>query len=351
MRPRSLLVNEPESRPAEFGGPCLKHERVHELRVAPTYSILVSAFNAAARLRVVTTQLLKLTRGDWELVILCDACTDGSLDVVHDTLARSSTWPPCPYTAVDSAAVSHQGDMGRECWLNERGRLTRTVLIDVTGAELFETAANNVLLLAARAPYSILVQGDQIMTQPGWNVALSTPLATWPDVFSASARCAHAFDHSQQDGLLTGTKCLSSLRPQPVHAADRCRFYVRDTGNRGPLALHTEYAQRLGFLDETRFFGTGDDEHDINLRAYARHAWVSGHAPVDYTEERCCRSPVNRTDGGALTARYKQWLTDRAERLKAVPGTYGAPAHAFVQGGHDENRVMGREFWDGCSSV
>jgi hypothetical protein len=206
-----------------------------------------------------------------------------------------------------------------------------------------------VLLLTARATYSILVQGDHIMTQPGWNVALSTPLATWPDVFSVSARCAHDYDYSQQDGPLTGAKCLSSLTPQTVNPAHRCRFYVRDTGNRGPLALRTDYAQRLGFLDETRFFGTGNDEHDLNLRAYARHAWVSGHAPVDFTEERCCRSAVNRSDDGMLTASYKQWLTDRHESLQSVAGTYGAPAHAFVQGGHDEDRVMkGRDFWDRC---
>ena len=358
MKPRELLVNTPEARPAEFGGPCLAYERLHEPRTPPTYSILVSAFNAAARLRIVTTQLLKMTRGDYELILLCDACTDGSLDVVRDTLERSASWPPCPHTAVDPAAVwqtgvnltSHQGNVGRECWLPDKGRMTRSVLIDVTGAELLETAANNALLLTARSPYTILVQGDQIMTQPGWNVALATPLATWPDVFSVSARCAHAFDYSQQGGPLTGAKCPSSLTPQPVDAGRRCLFYVRDTGNRGPLALRTAYAQHIGFLDETRFFGTGEDEHDMNLRAYARHTWVSGHAPVDFTEERCCRSPVNRTLGNAqLTARYRQWLGDRAERLQGVAGAYGAPARAFVQSGHNEDRLLtSREFWEGC---
>ena len=348
------MFNEPEARPAEFGGPCVAFERLHIPHVAPTHSILVSA---ATRLRIVTTQLLKLTRGDFEMIVLCDACTDGSLDVVRDTLQRSASWPPCPPTAVDPAAVwqtgvnltSRQGDVGRECWLPDKGRMTRAVLIDVTGAELLETAANNALLLTARSPYAILVQGDQILTQPGWNVALTTPLATWPDVFSVSARCAHAFDYSQQGGPLTGAKCLSSLTPQPVDKGRRCCFYVRDTGNRGPLALRTAYAQHIGFLDETRFFGTGEDEHDMNMRAYARHSWVSGHAPVDFTEERCCRSPTNRTDGGALTSRYRQWLGDRAERLQGVAGAYGAPARAFVQSGHNEDRLLtSREFWQGC---
>ena len=38
------------------------------------------------------------------------------------------------------------------------GALTRVALVNVTGAELLETAANNVLKRAARAPFLILVQ-------------------------------------------------------------------------------------------------------------------------------------------------------------------------------------------------
>ena len=337
-------------------------ERQYERHATPTFSVLVSGFNAAARLRILTTQLLKLTRGTWELIVLCDACTDGSLDVVRETVGRSETWPACPYpeATINSAAVwqtgvnltSHQGDIGRECWLETKGALTRAALIDVIGAELLETAANNVLLLTARAPYLILVQGDHLMTQPGWNVALTTPLATWPDVFSVSARCAHDFDFSQQGGPLTGAKCSNPLTIQPTDPARRCRFYVRDTGNRGPLAVRASYAHRVGYLDEVRFWGeAGNDEHDMNLRAYAGHGWVSGHAPIDYTEERCCRSAVTRQDGGAATDRYRHWLRERLARMKADPslGAFGAPPHAFVQDGHDEVRAIeSGAFWEGC---
>ena len=365
MKPRDGLMHAPAPRPAEFGDACLLFERQYERHATPTFSVLVSGFNAAARLRILTTQLLKLTRGTWELIVLCDACTDGSLDVVRETLDRSKTWPACPYpeASINPAAVwqtgvnltSHQGDIGRECWLETKGALTRAALIDVAGAELLETAANNVLLLAARAPYMILMQGDHLMTQPGWNVALTTPLTTWADVFSVSARCAHDFDYSQQGGGLTGAKCLSSLTPQPTDPARRCRFYVRDTGNRGPLAVRASYAHRVGYLDEVRFWGeAGNDEHDMNLRAYAGHGWVSGHAPIDYTEERCCRSAVTREDGGAAMDRYRHWLRERLASMKADPslGAFGAPPHAFVQGGHDEVRAIeSGAFWEGCGRV
>ena len=80
---------------------------------------------------------------------------------------------------------------------------------------------------AARAPFLILVQGDMLMTQPGWNVALTVPLRQWDDVFSVSARCAHGFDNSQRPGPLTGAKCYDPLTPQPAEATGRCIFHVR----------------------------------------------------------------------------------------------------------------------------
>ena len=364
MKPRYLLINAPDARPEEFGGPCLTYERNYEPHVRPTFSVLLSSFNAASRLPAVITQLLKLTRSDWELIFLCDACTDKSFDVVRSLLERSqsSNWPACPYDEddINQAAVwqtgvnltSYQGDIGRECHLSQKGRLVRAAMIDVQGAELLETAANNVLMLAARAPFLLLLQDDQLMTQPGWNVALTTPLRTWPDVFSVSARCAHSFDFSKRGGYLTGAKCSSTLQIQPRERELRCRFYVRDTGNRGPLAVRASYARRIGYFDETRFFGGGDDDHEMNLRAYARHGWISGHVPIDYTEERCCRSSViNGEDGAARTARYREWLSKRQSDMQAdaSSGAYGAAFDAFVQSGHDDNRTIADDaFWKGC---
>ena len=380
MKPRHVLIIAPDARPEEFGGPCLAYERNYEPLVRPTFSVLLSSFNAATRLPAVITQLLKLTRGDWEFIYLCDACTDNSFVVVRSLLEQSQSnrsnsssssnnsssnggWPSCPYGEddINQAGVwqtgvnltSYQGDIGRECHLSQKGRLTRAAMIDVQGAELLETAANNVMMLAARAPFLIILQDDQLMTQPGWNVALTTPLTTWPDVFSVSARCAHPFDLSKQGGHLTGAKCSSTLQVQPKERELRCLFYVRDTGNRGPLAVRASYARRIGYFDETRFFGGGDDDHEMNLRAYARHGWVSGHAPVDYTEERCCRSPAIRKDGGALTARYREWLSKRRadKQADASSGAYGAAFEAFLQSEHDANRTIEDDaFWKGCGA-
>lgn len=337
-----------------MGVPCLAYEKTTHPNVVPTHSILINVFNSAARLRVVTTQLLKMTTGAWELIALFDACSDDSAQVMRGTLDRSDDWLACPYSTVDSSAVwrsgvnltSHQGDMGRECWLsNLSSTLTRIALIDVPGAELRETAANNMLMLAARGEYFILLQDDQIMTQPGWNVALTVPLRTWPDVFSVSARCAHAFPLPSINQL-RGAKCLDSGAVHPTDAMSRCTFYVRDSGNRGPLALRADYAYRLGYLDEVMFDGGGNDEHDINTRAWEQYGWVSGHAPVDATEERCCRSGKV---AGQVDKKRVEWQQKR--RIRRVFGMWGhGIKHVRFPGDHDENRkIETADFFSVCA--
>ena len=70
-------------------------------------------------------------------------------------------------------------------------------------------------------------------------------------------------------------------KPLSMSLQARCYFYVRDTGNRGPLLLHADRSRHLGYLDEDNYW-LGDDEHDLNFRAYATHRWVSGYCPLDF---------------------------------------------------------------------
>jgi hypothetical protein len=130
------------------------------------------------------------------------------------------------------------------------------------------------------------------------------------------------------------------LATQLTDADHRCIFHVRDSGNRGPLAVRAAYAARVGYLEEVRFCGDSVDEHDMTLRAYESHGWVSGHAPVDYIEERCCRSPVARADGCAFVAEYRSWLLQwrQTAKVDVAGGVFGAPRTLYVQSGHDEDR-------------
>jgi hypothetical protein len=62
---------------------------------------------------------------------------------------------------------------------------------------------------------------------------------------------------------------------------ERSVFYVYDTGNRGPLLLHAARTRLLGYLDEENYW-LGDDDHDLNFRAYALNRWVAGFQPIDF---------------------------------------------------------------------
>jgi len=60
-----------------------------------------------------------------------------------------------------------------------------------------------------------------------------------------------------------------------------------------------------------------------------------------------------REDGGALTARYREWLGERMadKQADASSGAYGAASGAFVQSGHDANRTIEDDaFWKGCGA-
>jgi hypothetical protein len=75
MRSRSALVHNPGERPSEFGTTCLSCARdfTHFKRKAsallPHFSVLVNVFNSQAKLRIVLTQLIKLTTEPWESVV------------------------------------------------------------------------------------------------------------------------------------------------------------------------------------------------------------------------------------------------------------------------------------------
>jgi hypothetical protein len=100
-----------------------------------------------------------------------------------------------------------------------------------------ETTSNNIGMRASHATtsYFILVQDDIIIRQDGWNSILAVPPRLWIDVFSVSGRCGHGF---LNDGAFTG-RCGEDINlPLRMSRAEKCVFYVRDTGNRGPLLLH-----------------------------------------------------------------------------------------------------------------
>lgn len=222
-------------------------------------------------------------------------------------------------------------------------------------------------MLASRAPFYILVQDDQLMTTPAWNVKLAFPLRAWSDrVFSASARCAHG--HPKR-GVKRGPKCDNPLALQPRTAGDgRCAFHIADSGNRGPLIIRAAYAHALGYLDEVNYLSANDD-HDLNWRAFhtSGKSWVSGFLPLDYTEERRFRTgsiptqygdPVAvlrspRDNGSTVTDKieaYKAWFLARKKAATKF-GISGEQFAANASGMHDEILPIRDGAWDAACAV
>ena len=348
--PPVLTVN----RPDKFGVPYLAEDKWLEQR-RPTFSVLVNVYNSARKLRLNMVQLLKMTTGAWELIVLLDGCSDNSLEVVQKVWQEWASWPRCEYPVKDidvrrvwqsgQALDAFQGDIGHECLLGPSS-LVHFRLIVVPGAGLFATAADNLKMRNAMGDYFILVDDDQLMTQYGWNERLVYPLRTWSQVFSVSMRCAHAYkDGVPSNPGLTGPKCPDTLAVQSNIDSERCKFYERDSGNRGPLAIRAEYALKLELMDEMNFLGvvTMNCDHDFNQRAFEQHGWASGFLPIDYTEERCCRSAARN---GALVDQYVQWWRERQAKLVKVARP--TPFRDLIGNHNKEYTITSAEFDPRC---
>lgn len=295
-------------------------------RQGPLYSLILPIFNSGYRLRVVLVQLLKLTSGPWELLVNMDGATDDSLQIVHDVIAEYETWPMCPTSPDDldtkqvwqthrtgygsfNVADGHthlrfqQGELGTACRYFEKHSLVHFTVTYAPPPGLLATASNNIGMRSAFGKYLVLLDDDQIMTTPRWNEKLAAPFEKWADIFSLSMRCAHNYPVV---GGLTGAKCTNTLALQ---TADSCQVFIRDSGNRGPLMIRYEHARQLGFLDEVNFMGfvTLYDDHDFNHRASCERGWVSGQYPIEFTEERCCRSTNTNGD----LPKLKKWFFSR----------------------------------------
>jgi len=223
--------------------------------VTPVFSVIFNVYWGEDIVCDHLEQLMRLTRDKFELIVLFDFCGDESIE---RTMALVAKW--------------------RHYLPNKD--LVRILLLS-SAVPMYETTSNNYGMRASRGRYLAIVQDDQRMQVVGWNILLTLPLRRWPDrVFSVSGRCAH---DRTLGGNLIG-RCDSDVtRPLEMSAEARCSFYARGSGNRGPLLLDAKKAFALGLFDEQNFF-MGDDDHDLNARAFHWFGWNSGFMPMDWQQ-------------------------------------------------------------------
>ena len=127
--------------------------------------------------------------------------------------------------------------------------------------------------------YYVLIQADMKIHEEAFNMRLTMPMEVFPDIMAVSARCTHAADAGRSVG-----RCGADVasRMDPVHIEQgRWVVHIRDTVNRGPLAVRADMLIDMGFLDEQNFY-LGHDDHNLCFTAYLLHAWKCAYYPIDF---------------------------------------------------------------------
>lgn len=216
----------------------------------PIYSIGVAIHNQEAIIEQILRGIYANTIGLWELIIVFDACTDGSEFAVTEMLANMDFHG---YPDFLGLTIIHQP------------------------TPIFETSTDNLVATIARGKYYINVQADCKLHTFGWNWLLSKPCIAWTDVFAVSGRAAHDL-FAPQSGI--GKLGFDGCEPLKQNFDHGNTFYSYESCIRTPLLFDLEKLRELGYMDEQNFCMDGDD-HDLMARA-ALKGYRCGYVPIEY---------------------------------------------------------------------
>ncbi len=218
------------------------------------HSIILTIHNKEWLVQQVLDGIVKNTKGEYELIIVLDGCTDKSFNVVEDYF----------YGKNHNVTIA-------------------------TTPDVYETKANNVGLKNASGEYVIIVQDDMIIKEDGWNLRMQKPFDTFDDVFAVTSRTAHGWEFNPATKHL-GMKedlddCWCDICIHTNHAdrtnISRDTFAVRASVNRGPLMINHEDLKKLNYLDE-EFSPQDMDDHDLMYRMHKELDKVCGCYWIDF---------------------------------------------------------------------
>ena len=223
--------------------------------------------------------------GDYELVIMVDGCTDRTEEYVDNFIKK-----------------------------NKQIQIKK-----LTAPNIFETKSNNVVAQNSSGDHIIIIHGDMLINEHGWNERLLKPLFKFKDVFAVSARCSHNWalnpnsKHVIEDFDRDDSWC--DILNHTHHAnkemsPDRDIFYIRSCVNRGPLAIDKKVFDFMGGFDEC-FAPLDMDDHDLCYRAYKELKKICGYYNIDITSDPNW-GPTrenNITHGWALKSNHKNTRT------------------------------------------
>lgn len=173
--------------------------------------------------------------------------------------------------------------------------------------DVYETAANNAGIKQSEADYVIILQDDIVVNEQDWNLRILKPFQQWDDVFAVSGNCAHNWSINP---LAKGIDAdgWSDLLFHHDHAnknnTERNVFAIRDSCNRGPLAINRKELVELGYFDQAAIYRQDMDDHDLMFRMKKSIGKKVGYLHIEQN--------ADITWGGTrdATGKTKQWLLD-----------------------------------------
>jgi glycosyltransferase involved in cell wall biosynthesis len=218
------------------------------------HSIILTIHNKEWLIQQVLDGIVENTKGDYEIIVVLDGCTDKSSDIVN------------------------------EYFCNKKSNVTI-----ITTPDVFETRANNAGLKIAKGNYVIIVQDDMIIKESGWNLRMQKPFNVFDDVFAVTSRTAHNWKfnpNTQHLGMKEDLdNCWSDICLHTDHAdrsnISRNTFAVRASVNRGPLMIDHSDLKKLNYFDE-KFSPQDMDDHDLMYRMHKELGKVCGCYWIDF---------------------------------------------------------------------
>jgi glycosyltransferase involved in cell wall biosynthesis len=214
------------------------------------YSVVIPVHNQEQIIVTNIQSIINNIVGNYEIILIFDNCSDDSEKNIIEYFSN----------------------------FNFDGSGLKRVICINQPSPIFETSCDNIGFRLSKGEYIIEIQADMKMMTFGFNFILSKPFRLFEDVFSVSGRCAHNFPF---DG--NGVGKLGELVEKPINFdfSYMNKYFVMQTCNRGPILFSNERLKEMGYLDELNFV-LADDDHDINIRAFSKNNWVSGHVPVEF---------------------------------------------------------------------
>ena len=281
------LFGNPDLRGGGRRSPILKLEIQKKSMEDPDFSVIMSLYNAELSIEHSMPALFETMTGVWELIVILDACYDGSFDVIRRMTQSEFLTSTC----------------------------VRMRIIEQPTA-IWETSSDNLGLSVSNPKDTyVLVQPDMIITEKGWNERAQRAFFEDSGMFAISGRCGHSQDGNHKVG-----RCGTDFENPLKESENKSQLHVRETVNRGPLMLRATYAQELGFFDEQNFFLEGDD-HDLCRRAWEQglkvaYLPIGVHAPLNLGARR----QQNRATPSDVLERESAYKSYRMALQKRVAG-------------------------------